>query len=140
MGYTHYWEFAQNPKDIKDGAKKFKKSVALLKKCIKDINVPLAGGMGTGKPVLTDTKVCFNGVDDDSYETCGIVLDNPTDYGFDFCKTARMPYDPVVCVTLLCFKRFFGDDFKYSSDGSSTEEGWVLAQETFEKNSKRMKS
>lgn len=135
MGYTHYWEFKSNPKDIKDGDKKFKKSVALLKKCLKNISVELAGGSGTGKPVFTGTKVCFNGLDDDSYESCYLALDN-SDFKFDFCKTARKPYDVAVCLTLLCFKKFFGDDFKYSSDGNMDDEGWALAIETFEKTTK----
>ena len=137
MGYTHYWEFKSNPKDVKDGDKKFKKSVELLKKCLKDVSVKLAGGNGTGEPVFTDTKVCFNGVDDDddAYETCYLALDN-ADYKFDFCKTARKPYDVVVCLTLLCFKNFFGEDFKYSSDGNMDDEGWSLADEIFTKHTK----
>ena len=135
MGYTHYWEFKSNPKDIKDGDKKFKKSVALLKKCLKNISVELAGGNGTGKPVFTNTMVCFNGLDEDSHETCYLALDN-SDFEFDFCKTARKPYDVAVCLTLLCFKKFFGDDFKYSSDGNMDDEGWALAIETFKKNTK----
>jgi hypothetical protein len=132
MGYTHYWEFKSNPKDIKDGDKKFKKSVALLKKCLKNISVELAGGNGSGKPIFTDTNVCFNGLDDDSHETCYLALDN-SDFEFDFCKTARKPYDVAVCLTLLCFKKFFEDDFNYSSDGDLDDEGWALATEIFEK-------
>jgi len=133
--YTHYWEFKSKPKNVKDGDKKFKKSVELLKKCLKDVSVKLASGNGTGKPVFTDTKVCFNGVGDDSYETCYLAFDN-ADYEFDFCKTARKPYDVVVCLTLLCFKNFFGEDFKYSSDGNMNDEGWSLANEIFTKHTK----
>ena len=132
MGYTHYWKFKSNPKDIKDGDKKFKKSVALLKKCLKNISVELAGSNGTGKPIFTNTMVCFNGLDEDSHETCYLALDN-SDFEFDFCKTARKPYDVAVCLTLLCFKKFFEDDFEYSSDGDMNDEGWALATEIFEK-------
>jgi hypothetical protein len=142
MGYTHYWKFTQNPKDIKDGEKKFKKAVELLKKCLAkvpaELDVPyygkntfkLAGGNGTGKPVFTDEKVCFNGFDGDedlSHETCYIALDNPDGFDFDFCKTAEKPYDVAVCLTLLCFKKTFGDDFNWSSDGNGSEYGWKLA-------------
>ena len=135
MAYTHYWEFKRKPKNVKDGDNKFKKSVELLKKCLKDVSVKLASGNGTGEPVFTDTKVCFNGVDDDSYEGCYLALDN-ADYKYDFCKTARKPYDVVVCLTLLCFKKFFGEDFKYSSDGNMNDEGWSLAIEIFAKHTK----
>ena len=35
MGYTHYWKFKQNPKDIEGGAEKFKAAVGLFKEGIK---------------------------------------------------------------------------------------------------------
>lgn len=155
MGYTHYWRREKNLKDVPNGAEKFKKAVNLLNKCIEKIpaeldstdydwktgettpiKVPfkLAGGNGTGEPVFTDEKVCFNGIDDGenhyAHETCYIALDD-MDYEFDFCKTARKPYDVAVCLTLLCFKHFFGYDFSYSSDGNNGDEGWSLAHKIF---------
>ena len=159
MGYTHYWNFQKNPKDVKDGSKKFAKAVELLKKCLAkvpaDITVQdyeydwntntskpvtihlpfkLAGGNGTGEPIITDTLVCFNGdaEKDHNHETCYLALDND-DYEFDFCKTARKPYDVAVCLTLLCFKKTFGDDFSYSSDGNEDDEGWKMAHNIFNK-------
>ena len=148
MGYTHYWKFTQNPKDIKNGEKKFKKAVELLKKCIAkvpaELDVPyygkvpfvLAGGNGTGEPVFTDEKVCFNGLDDGendySHETCYFALDNPDGYDFEFCKTAEKPYDTAVCLALLCFKKAFGDDFNWSSDGNGSEYGWKTANQIFD--------
>ena len=145
MGYTHYWKFKQNPKDINDGEKKFNKAVALLKKCIAKIpteldhpyygkcKFKLAGGLGTGEPVFDNDKVCFNGVEgnpDLSHETCQILLDNPDDYDFDFCKTAEKPYDVAVCLALLSFKKEFGRDFSYSSDGDKMKDyGWKLAND-----------
>ena len=147
MGYTHYWRFTKNPKDIKDGDKKFKKAVELLKKCLAkvpaELDVPyygkntfkLAGGNGTGEPIFTDTKVCFNGFDGDedlSHETCYLALDNPDGWEFDFCKTAEKPYDVAVCLTLLCFKKVFGDDFNWSSDGNGSNFGWKLAHSIFD--------
>lgn len=155
MGYTHYWKREKNLKDVPNGAEKFKKAVDLLKKCIEKIpaefditvydwencgttliKVPfkLAGGNGTGEPVFTDDKVCFNGFDDGendyAHETCYVALDDEN-YEFDFCKTARKPYDVAVCLTLLCFKHFFGDYFSYSSDGRNDDEGWSLAHTIF---------
>lgn len=132
MGYTHYWKFKQNPKDIKGGDKKFKKAVELFKKCISIHPFALAGGDGTGEPIIKNNELCFNGVDDDSYETCYFALDNKG-YDFDFCKTARKPYDGAVCLAILCFKKAFGKDFSYSSDGDSEDEGWKLANEVFSK-------
>jgi len=155
MGYTHYWNFKKNPKDCKDGSKKFAKAVELLKKCLekvpaeieeetydfkndttKTVKVPfvLKGGNGQGEPVFTDVLVCFNGDAsmDYDYETCYLALDN-NDYEFDFCKTARKPYDVAVCLALLCFKKTFGDDFSYSSDGNKDDYGWKMAHTIFNK-------
>ena len=149
MGYTHYWKFKKNPKDCKNGSNKFAKSVELLKKCLakvpaeiegetydwenftkKPVKIPfvLKGGNGEGEPKFTDELVCFNGdasIDCD-HETCYFALDNDR-YAFDFCKTARKPYDVAVCLTLLCFKKTFGNDFSYSSDGDIDNEGWKMA-------------
>lgn len=141
MGYTHYWKFKMNPKDCNDGSKKFAKAVKLLKKCLakvpaeievetddttNTVKVPfvLKGGNGEGEPKFTDEIVCFNGDAQKGYdhETCYLALNND-DYEFDFCKTARKPYDVAVCLTLLCFKKTFGKDFSYSSDGDNDDKG-----------------
>lgn len=153
MGYTHYWKFKKNPKDCKNGSNKFAKSVELLKKCLakvpaeiegetydwenftkKPVKIPfvLKGGNGEGEPKFTDELVCFNGdasIDCD-HETCYFALDNDR-YAFDFCKTARKPYDVAVCLALLCFKKNFGNDFSYSSDGNKDDAGWKMAHNIF---------
>lgn len=154
MGYTHYWKFKGNPIELENGKKKFKKAVRLVKACFarlpenvevevtkwnsdytaiigsekKSVPLVLAGWNGEGKPEITDTLIRFNGNPD--YETCVVAL-NDTDYGFNFCKTGRQPYDVAVCIVLMCFKEAFGDDFSYSSDGDieGGEEGWALAKE-----------
>ena len=152
MGYTHYWNFRKNPKDCKDGSKKFAKAVELLNKCLakvpaelevetydeknnttKTVKVPfvLKGGNGEGEPKFTDELVCFNGDAsmDYDHETCYIALND--DNEFDYCKTARKPYDVAVCLALLCFNRAFGKDFSYSSDGDIDDEGWKMAHNIF---------
>ena len=165
MGYTHYWSFTRNPKDIENGAAKFKNAVELLKAAIaklpktittesslwsesekkwftktEEVELKLRGGFGEGDPVFSDNEVWFNGDAEtgNDYETCHIALEYPEkkfmgkfDWEFLFCKTGRRPYDVAVCLTLLCFKRAFGEDFNFSSDGSieNGEEGWKLAKE-----------
>ena len=132
MGYTNYWGFKKNPKDIENGADKFKQAVTMLKKGIKILKdtyadedgkpLILRGGNGEGEPIFSDTLVLFNGdrKTNKDYESCCIELDMPDTFSFDFCKTARMPYDVAVCLTLLCFRKAFGKDFSYRSDGSIT--------------------
>ena len=150
MGYTHYWEFKNRvaPQDIKNGKEKFKGAVKLFKACLAECNgktrypnwgensfkyeVPmqLAGGNGCGEPIINETEVIFNGVrkDDNWNESFIICVDRD---GWDFCKTARKPYDTAVCLALLSFKKVFGDDFEYTSDGGETE--WAWAKSVFNK-------
>ena len=131
MGYTHYWKFKKSPTEIVDGKQKFANAVAQFKKGLEKLSdIPIGNGMGLGVPTITDTEVCFNGQVPEDYETCAMSLESK---GFDFCKTARHRYDPVVCLLLLCMADEFGDDFEYSSDGDieNGEEGWARAKKIF---------
>ena len=150
MAYSHYWNFKNKvaPKDIEGGEEKFKNAVALFKECLaecggktrypnwgedrfeKVVPMKLGNGVGEGEPIITDTKICFNGCakDGEDYETFAISVD---DGEWDFCKTGRMPYDTAVCLALLSFKEIFGDDFEYRSDGDETE--WEYAKAVFRK-------
>ena len=152
MGYTHYWRFRDNagndcaPKDIENGVEKFKDSVALFRKCLdymggktrypnwgdnayeKEVNMKICGGCGEGEPEITDTYVWFNGckATDNDCETCYLDLEGN---GFGFCKTRREPYDTAVWVCLLCFKYYFGENIKLTSDGGDNEHAY--AEEVF---------
>lgn len=144
MGYTHYWTFKKKVKNIENGTEKFKNAVNLFKQGIEklresgkedsdgnvlDYTKLLGNGMGEGKPVIQDNELVFNGKCPNDYETFGITTESD---GFDFCKTARCPYDVFVCLALLCFESEFGDDIDVSSDGDrNTDEGWVMACDVF---------
>ena len=155
MGYTHYWKFKKNPKDVKDGYKKFKSAVELLKSCLEKVpkeldierydyktnsfvadKVPLIlkGSSGEGEPIFDGRSIIFNGDASSGYdhESFYITLDDDDDdFEFNFCKTARKPYDVAVCLALLCLKKEFDDDFSYSSDGTIDNYGWELAIKIF---------
>jgi hypothetical protein len=49
----------------------------------------------------------------------------------DFCKTARKPYDILVCFSILAFKHAFNDYkvFHFSSDGDNSD--WEDAKDLF---------
>ena len=134
MGYTHYWTFKKKVNELNQeyGENRFKVAVDLFKEGLKKLqDIPLGNGIGKGKPIITDTEVCFNGkAPEEDYETCAMSLESK---GFDFCKTARQPYDVAVCLLLLCMADAFGGDFEYSSDGDieNGEEGWARAKEIF---------
>jgi hypothetical protein len=48
---------------------------------------------------------------------------------FDFCKTARKPYDLPVCACLIVLQHYFGDQFRVSSDGGIDTQSWPSARE-----------
>lgn len=126
MGYTHYWRFKNNPAEIENGAEKFKKAVSLIrhfKGIVENEGIEICGWDGTGETKILNDEINFNGKDELSHENCHIKLNMPDkeDWEFNFCKTAEKPYDLLVCLTLMAFKHYFGDDFNYSSDGVTRE-------------------
>ncbi len=65
MGYTHYWY----RKDREIEGKIFERIVSDFRKllpAIEKLGIALAGGNGSGDPVIDGTLVCFNG-----FEKCG---------------------------------------------------------------------
>lgn len=117
MGYTHYIYL---PKDMsKDKFKAFTEDVkAILGQADDGILADGGGNIGT-KPTITDKLVSFNGIDDDSHETCYIPFidgGQSDELKFEFCKTARKPYDKFVTATYIAFKHHFPNT-QISGDG-----------------------
>lgn len=114
--------------------------MADVKKLVKNSPVPLAGGDGTGKPVLKANLISLNGVDEDSHETLYIDRVFGDSYRqkdekgflFNFCKTATKPYDVVVTAILACFKNHFGWSVRLSSDGEKSD--WQAGIDLCKKN------
>jgi len=115
MGYTHYWK-SENLNE-----KKFKqaiKSMRLVLKQQKDIlEIP--------KKRSSDS-LSFNGIEEDGHEDFFLALN----LNFNFCKTARKPYD-IAVVACLCILEHFCPDAGVSSDGHPDEwlDGLQLARE-----------
>ena len=85
MGYTHY--IRQPSAFTTDQWEKFCDAV---RKILAEAPCPLAGWDGAKgtTPTITEAFISFNGVDDDSHETCRINRDGSV---FSFCKTAYKP-------------------------------------------------
>ena len=126
MGYTHYWRFHRNKMTTEDIRNTFK----LVSEEIKDIihnQIPqskevLRGGLGEGEPIINETEVWFNGDEElgNDHETFAINWKDTEPFGF--CKTARKPYDLLVCLSLLSLLNHYGSDiFQLSSDGDAEE-------------------
>ena len=132
MGYTHYW----TPKVAT--ADKFKEFAATCKKLHKalpdtsetaggyasDDKIKIRGWDGTGKPTFKDDGISFNGDGDNGHETFSI---DPKKDDWNFCKTARKPYDLLVVACLIAAHEILG--YEVSSDGSF--EDWKPAIEFY---------
>ena len=136
MGYTSYWNFKSSTTDKenkKKALKEIKKVLRMLPEKTTtaggysaDLPLVLRGGDGTGEPIFTEKEICFNGDDEGgielSHETFYFNVDEPSD--FEFCKTARKPYDFMVCICLIALANNL-ENFSFSSDGD--KEDWEPA-------------
>lgn len=133
MGYTHYW-YRKPELDAKTFVE-FSKDIARL---IASAAVPVAREYDDPqtRPLVDVDEIRFNGIDGDGHETFHIGMKNggrKQDDGtvFDFCKTARKPYDLLVTASLIAAKKHFGEDIKVSSDGD--DEDWEEARDLCER-------
>ena len=94
MGYTHYFKelvtdatFSPLVADIVDVAGKH--------------GIRVCGPMGDGEPVINEGNVALNGDGEQGLDHESFVLPSKPLEWFNFCKTARKPYDAVVVATLI---------------------------------------
>lgn len=138
MGYTSYFNY--NPNAIED-TEKLRKMFSKASKQIKrfanwlkngSYGIEICGGLGEGKPIFNESQIWFNGTQKEGldHETFNIIWSGG---GKDFCKTARKPYDILVCFTLLTFAEIFPiEAFSFSSDGTMADEEWQKAKYYYE--------
>ncbi len=113
MGYSHYWSYDPTHPDWQPGCARL---VLDAKRIIQAAGVPLWRELdepGT-TPELAEGWVRFNGTGDAghlaSYRRRG--------FWWSFCKTARKPYDLVVCAILLRAHQHMPTCVAIGSDGS----------------------
>lgn len=111
MGYTHY--FTQNRNFTRAEWQTVSDDLrTILQYAQHDCGIALANGSGEGgtSPEFNADFISFNGVGDDAHETFIIrrTIKTKPDYegesnlAWDFCKTARKPYDDAV-TACLCY-------------------------------------
>lgn len=143
MGFTHYW----NRKDdfTKDQWARIREDVLtiIVKHCDKN-HIPLAEEYnapmlkcGPTPPVVNGSEVRFNGWREEGHETFVMTRNKPEPQpwekgteSFEFCKTARKPYDLAVCLTLLSCARHAPDSIRLGSDGEWGSD-WAEARRVF---------
>ena len=135
MGYTQYW---YRKESLSNGWKNFINDVQELytnlplvsywgeKKFRTNQKLEISGWNGEGDPIFNEDEVKFNGrgaLAHETFKLSRILLTTETysfdkdGYYFDFCKTARKPYDIFVTAVLLLAKKHFNKNIKISSDG-----------------------
>ena len=113
MGYTRYWERTEKPitEDFLEEVKK------IIVDCAKK-GIAIRGRDGKGKPVVTTEIISLNGNADYGLYHESFVIDG--ELGFQFCKTARKPYDYAVR-KILKLAKDYGLVTKVSSDGANNK-------------------
>ena len=113
MGYTHYY-----PSNVKCSLADWEQILADLRRVIDQAGIPLGNADGEGLPSIGGNEICFNGADRDSHEAFQLVH---TPYGMDeACKTARKPYDAIVCCALMIVRHYV-PKFEVLSDGDAED-------------------
>ena len=119
MGYTHYWKMAKDL-ELSDDQK-------ILLNYVMEDHKDLIDQTDGPDFQTKDHMIFLNGIGDEALETFGVPRKKSE---FEFCKTARKPYDIVVCKMLLILSQSPG--FSFSSDGIyetdtgklTYDEGW----------------
>jgi hypothetical protein len=127
MGYTHYWnrdESLMFPQDSLDFYAEFTRYAVQVIQTAEKQGIQLAdlSGEHLGAWRVDGESVRLNGYGKDAHESFVWEKVCPKPQGFyDFCKTARNPYDVVVTALLLGAREAYGDAVRISSDGSPSE-------------------
>lgn len=84
----------------------------------------IKGGSGTGRPIIDNSDIIFNGDadKDEDHETFQLSKCNS---GFQFCKTARKPYDRYVKAVLVVANYYAPDALNVSCDGDDEDGCWT---------------
>lgn len=128
MGYTHYWKITERlDKDWDKWTSFLPDAMQIMSHASQKLDIALADAFGEtkGDNMISLSGVSMNGYGEESYES--FVLTNEVTK-FDFCKTARKPYDPVVVAILILATEYFGNDIEVTSDGDRSDllEGYYL--------------
>ena len=143
MGFTHYWH---RKKDFttEQWSKIHKDTLDIVVKHCDKNRIPLAQEYdapmlksGPTPPICNSTTIQFNGWREDGHETFFMARKKPDpqpwqkgDESFDFCKTARKPYDLAVCLVLLSCVHHAPEAIRLGSDGD-WDSDWLEARKVF---------
>jgi len=137
MGYTHYF----TPKTVTDD--KWKEFVDTCKKLHKNLpsktdtaggyfeddDLVICGGQGRDEPKFDLDGIWFNGNESKNldHETFSIERER---HNWNFCKTARKPYDLLVVACLIAANEILGYDVSSDGEWEEWKAGIKLYMET----------
>ena len=135
MGYAHYYTVADPLGDLKVPEIAADVEAIII---TSEIQIGDWSGEPGSEPLLGPDEINFNAMDPEDFEN----FRYPPQFawnkkfgieeGFNFCKTNQMPYDPVVCATLIAIKHHLGDQVRVSSDGDFDDaEEWGPAYDLY---------
>lgn len=131
MGYTHYWGATRT-----FTASEWKDICAATRSILRTSTVQIVREYDrpNERPDVLDHEIIFNGAGDDGHETFWLQRELPEEPeyrkgegDFQFCKTARKPYDEVVVAVLIAVRHIAPDAISWSSDGYLEEHADGLA-------------
>jgi hypothetical protein len=127
MGYTHYFTFRKPAKgQAKTIEIAYQRAIADCQRVIKRYYADHGGlsGYSAHTAIGAYGGINVNGKGDDGHETFALrehFSQNLDSDAFNFCKTARKPYDLVVTACLAILKHRLGDCVTVSSDGRASD-------------------
>jgi hypothetical protein len=125
VGYTHYWYQSENFSQD-EWEKIAMDTMKALDFCEKSGVEMTSDYDSPEKAEVNDDRIRFNGVGNLGHET--FILEKDQDFGwsqnreldeafFNFCKTARKPYDLAVGLVLFIMKNHASNKIRVESDG-----------------------
>lgn len=117
MGYTHYWKFKKLKGKVNEA--NYQKAIAKCQGVVREYAKAHGGISGYTAHCKPGEYggVNFNGSKDDGHETFILREHLNQNEAFNFCKTARKPYDGLVVACLIILKKYLGDGIEIGSDG-----------------------
>ena len=118
IGYSHYF------KQVREATvEEWSKIIEDTNKIIDGAGVPLWAEYTApnSSPTVNEKEIVFNGCGDDGHETFFLQREKYNE--FNFCKTARKPYDVVVCAILIAAEHHAPGAWDIGSDGDYSGEG-----------------
>ena len=113
MGYTHYFT------NKKASPKQWEMFSDTVRELVEASTAKICNGFGENSPVFEKYCIAFNGDREEGLDHETFLINNE-DVKWDFCKTARKPYDEVVVASLI-YGKHIGVISEWSSDGAGED-------------------